>query len=54
MKEKSIQIKSNKIGFGPLPQPEDEVEQHLTITATGGVWLSRYSFGRGVNGCVNI
>ena len=40
-----IQLTSNNICFGPCPKPEDEVEQHLTITADGHVWLSRYCYG---------
>lgn len=44
---KSIRIDSNNIGFGPMPLPTDEVEQHLTISNTGRVWLSRYAFGDG-------
>lgn len=27
--------------------PEDETEQHLTITLEGGVWLTRLSFANG-------
>lgn len=40
-----IQLISNNICFGPCPEPNDEVEQHLTITADGRVWFSRYRFG---------
>lgn len=40
-----IQLISNNICFGPCPEPDDEVEQHLTITADGHVCLSRYRFG---------
>lgn len=40
-----IQLRSNSICYGPCPEPEDEVEQHLTITADGRVRLSRYRFG---------
>lgn len=39
-----IQLRSNKICFLP-PEPNDEIKQHLTITADGRVWLSRYRFG---------
>lgn len=42
---RKIQLASNNICFGPRPDPNDEVEQHLTITADGRVWLSRYRFG---------
>lgn len=40
-----IHLVSNCVGYGPCPEPDDEVEQHLTITADGKVWLSRYRFG---------
>lgn len=30
-----------------MPEPADDAEQRLTITADGRVWLSRYSFGDG-------
>ena len=41
-----IRIVSNSICYGPPPEPEDEVEQHLTITAEGRVWFSSYKFGK--------
>ncbi len=40
-----IRLTSNNLGFGPCPEPEDEIEQRLTVTAGGRVWLSRYLFG---------
>lgn len=40
-----IQLTSNNICYGPCPEPEDEIEQHLTITSDGRVWLSRCRFG---------
>lgn len=46
-KLKKIRIDSNCICFGPCPMPEDETEQHLTITLEGGVWLTRLSFANG-------
>lgn len=42
-----IRIVSNSICYGPPPEPEDEVEQHLTINAEGRVWFSAYNFGEG-------
>lgn len=39
-----IRIISNNIGFGQNPDPGQEVEQHLTITANGGVWFSAYNY----------
>lgn len=42
-----IRIISNNICYGPCPMPEDEVEQHITITDDGRVWFSGYNFGSG-------
>ena len=44
-KLKMLQLTSNRICYGPCPEPDDEVEQHLTITANGRIWFSRYCFG---------
>lgn len=40
-----IRIVSNVICYGPCPEPDDEVEQRLTINAEGRVWFSSYTFG---------
>lgn len=42
-----IQITSNNIGYGPCPEPDEEVEQRLTIAADGRVWFSGYNYGQG-------
>lgn len=42
-----IQIISNNIGYGPCPEPDEEVEQRLTIAADGRVWFSGYNYGKG-------
>lgn len=42
-----IKIISNNICYGPEPSPSDEVEQHLTISATGDVWFIGYNYGEG-------
>lgn len=42
---KKIHIVSNNICYGPMPEPDEEVEQHLTINAEGRVWFSGYKFG---------
>jgi len=42
-----IQITSNNIGYGPCPEPDEEVEQKLTIVADGRVWFSGYNYGQG-------
>lgn len=44
---KRLRIISNNICYGPCPAPEDEVEQHLTITADGRVFFSIYAYGLG-------
>ena len=46
---KKIKIHSYNIGYGPCPDKDDEVEQHLTIADDGRVWLTRYAFGAGLN-----
>ncbi len=43
----TIRIKSNCICYGPCPEPSDEVEQHLTVTADGKVSFSSYCWGDG-------
>ncbi len=40
-----MRIISNNICYGPCPDPEDEVEQHLTVNTDGRVWFSAYAFG---------
>lgn len=42
---KKIRIVSNKIGYGPRPNPDDAAEQHLTINSAGGVWFSAFNYG---------
>lgn len=39
-----IRLIANNMGYGPLPAPDEEVEQRLTMTREGKVLLSRYSF----------
>ena len=46
---KKIQLISNNMGYGPEPEQGEELEQHLTITDKGRVWLSRYCYDRGNN-----
>lgn len=46
---KKIKINSNCMAYGPCPDKDDEIEQHLTITDEGRVWLTRYAFGAGLN-----
>ena len=44
-KLRKIRIVSNNLGYGPCPEPDEEIEQRLTITSAGKVWLSRYCYG---------
>lgn len=42
-----IRIVSNNLSYGLPPEPETEVEQHLTLNRDGRVWFSAYNFGHG-------
>ena len=44
---KKIQLYSNRMSLGPMPEADDIIEQHLTINNLGQVWLSYYVFGEG-------
>lgn len=44
---KKMRVISNNICYGPMPEPNEEVEQHLTINSEGRVWFSGYNFGCG-------
>ena len=39
------QIISDLLCYGPCPEPEDAIEQRITISATGRVWFTEYLFG---------
>lgn len=47
---KKVKIHSNNVCFGYCPKKGDEVEQHLTITEDGRIWLTRYA----INGDLNF
>lgn len=47
---KKIRIVSNNICYGPMPDSDDEVEQHLIINDEGRVWFSGYNFGHSGEG----
>ena len=47
MQIQKVRIISNNICYGPEPLPGDEVEQHLTISATGRVWFTGYKYASG-------
>lgn len=42
MNIQKIQIISNLIGYGLKPEPEDEVEQRLTISRNGRIWFTAW------------
>ena len=44
---KKFRLISNNICYGPCPDADEEVEQHLTIISDGRVWFSRYNYGLG-------
>lgn len=44
-----IQLTSGDIAYGPRPEPDEEIEQRITITRNGSVWLSRWAYGNGVS-----
>ena len=46
---KKVKIHSNNICFGYCSKKGDEVEQHLTITEDGRVWLTRYAINEDLN-----
>ena len=39
------QIISDLLCYGPCPEPEEAIEQRITISATGRVWFTEYLFG---------
>lgn len=46
---RKVKIISNRLGYGLRPEPEDEVEQHLSINSNGKVWFSSYAYGEDGN-----
>ena len=44
-----IHLVSNRICYGLCPEPDEEVEQHITINSEGQVWFSAYVFGHVCN-----
>lgn len=49
-KLQKVKLISHKGGFGPAPEPGEEVEQRLSISSDGVVWFTRYCFGDRRNG----
>ena len=46
---KKVKIHSNIMSYGFLPREDTEIEQHLTITEDGRVWLTRYAVKEDLN-----
>lgn len=42
-----MRLVSNTMSYGPMPEPFEEIEQHVTVNAKGRVWLTGYAFGNG-------
>ena len=42
---KKFELVSNSLGYDLCPEPEDEIEQRLTINDKGQVRLSRFCYG---------
>ena len=40
-----IKLVSNNLCMGPMPEADEEIEQHLTLFADGRVYFSGYNFG---------
>ncbi len=47
-KIKSMRLISDTIGYGPMPAPDQEIEQRLTLNSRGKIWFSNYLYGDGV------
>ena len=44
-----IRLVSNRLCYGHCPEPDEEVEQHITINSEGRVWFAAYVFGQSCN-----
>lgn len=42
---RKIRLESNNVAYGPCPEPEEEVEQHLTLNDQGRVWFTAFQHG---------
>lgn len=47
-KIKSMRLISDTLGYGPMPAPDQEIEQRLTLNSRGQIWFSNYLYGDGV------
>ena len=44
---KKLMLVSDGVGYGPVPDENDEVQQRLTINSARDAWLTRYAYGDG-------
>ena len=44
MESQSFKLISNNLSFGLAPKDSDEIEQHLTVAASGRVWFSTRNY----------
>jgi hypothetical protein len=47
---KKMRMVSNNLCYGPAPEPEDEIEQHLTLFSDGRVFFTGYQFSESGTG----
>ena len=47
-KIKSMRLIAEMFGYGPMPAPDQEIEQRLTLNSRGQFWFSNYLYGDGV------
>lgn len=45
---KLMRLVSSTLGYGPMPAPDQEIEQRLTLNSRGQIWFSNYLYGDGV------
>ena len=43
-----MRLIAEMIGYGPMPTPDKEIEQRLTLNSRGQIWFSNYLYGDGV------
>ena len=47
-KIKSMRLIAEMIGYGPMPAPDQEIEQRMTLNSRGQIWFSNYLYRDGV------
>ena len=43
-----MRLIAEMIGYGPMPAPDQEIEQRLTLNFRGQIWFSNFLYGDGV------